>query len=170
MKRDVLRARARALAHQPEHEEAEANFLQVVEFVLSDERYGIPITYVREVYPFKEITPIPCAPVFVLGMINIRGKILTVIDPRAFFDRPKLPVGPLSKVVVIHVDDVEVGLIADTVVGVRAVEIDEIQPHLPTMTGLRAKYLKGLASNHLAILDIPSILSDPSLTVNEEVE
>src|SRR5262245_12872407 len=67
-KRTILRARAQALAREPEREETAGETLQVVEFTLAYETYAIELGYVREVYPLKELTPLPCTPAYVLGI------------------------------------------------------------------------------------------------------
>src|SRR6188508_2077160 len=59
--------------------------VEVVEFRLAQERYAIESRYVREVSPLKEVCPLPCTPAFVLGLINVRGQLLSLIDLRAFF-------------------------------------------------------------------------------------
>ena len=79
-KQKILRARAQALAREPEAEEAARRTLEVVEFLLAYETYGIESSYVREVYPLKAFTPLPCTPPFVLGIINIRGLWATFGD------------------------------------------------------------------------------------------
>ena len=86
-KKTILKARAKALALEPEREKRKGEYLEVVEFLLAYETYAIETAYVREVYPLKELTVLPCTPPFVLGIINVRGQILSVIDIKKFFDR-----------------------------------------------------------------------------------
>src|SRR5665647_997435 len=84
----ILIARAQVLARQPEKEEVAAGRIEIIEFLLAYERYGIESSYIGEVYPLKDLTPIPCTPPFVLGVMNVRGKIISVIDMRKFFELP----------------------------------------------------------------------------------
>src|SRR5439155_25417175 len=125
---------------------------------------------VREVYPLKELTPLPCTPPFVLGIINVRGKILSVIDIKKFFDLPEKGLTDLNKVIIVHADEMELGILADALLGVRAIPLEELQPSLPTLTGIRAEYLKGVTKDRLVILDTEKILSDKGIIVHEEVE
>jgi purine-binding chemotaxis protein CheW len=67
------------------------------------------------------------------------------------------------------VDDVELGILADSVTGVRAIEQQSLEPALPTLTGIRAQYLKGIAPGGIVVLDAARILRDPGLLINEEV-
>jgi purine-binding chemotaxis protein CheW len=166
----ILRARAQALAREPNREEATRGELEVVEFLLAYETYGVEPSYVREVYPLKELTPLPCTPPFVLGIINVRGQILSVIDLKTFFDLPEKRLTDLDKVIVVHDDAMAFGILADAIVGVRSVPLSHIQPSLPTLTGIRAAYLKGVTGERLVILDAAKLLTDKALIVFEEVE
>ncbi len=123
----------------------------------------------------KELTPLPCTPGFLLGIINVRGQILPVIDVKKFFDLPETGITDLHMVVIVHGEtdageSMELGILADAIVGVRSIPLGTCQPSLPTLTGIRAKYLKGVTNQHVVILDVPSILNDPKTTINEEVE
>ena len=82
----ILKARTVALAQELVENAAEGEQIEIVEFLLADERYAIESAYIGEVYPLKDLTPLPCAPSFVLGIINMRGKILSIIDLRIFFE------------------------------------------------------------------------------------
>ena len=84
----VLEERALALAIEPARAEADDEWIEVVEFTLAHERYAVASEHVREVYPLEDFTPLPCTPHFVLGIINLRGEILSVIDIKKFFDLP----------------------------------------------------------------------------------
>lgn len=167
--RTILKARARALAREGKDKEAPEESIEVVEFLLAYERYGIESSYVREVYPLKELTPLPCTPPFVLGIINVRGRIVSVIDIKKFFDLPEKGLTDLNKVIIIHNDAMEFGILADVVLGVRSVLVKEIQPSLPTLIGVREEYLKGVTPDRLVILDAGKLLADKGIIVHGEV-
>jgi purine-binding chemotaxis protein CheW len=166
----LLRARAQALAREPEREEAARGALEVVEFQLAYETYGVESWYVREVYPLKGLTPLPCTPLFVRGIINVRGQILSVIDLKKFFGLPEKGLTDLNMAIVVHDATMAFGILADVVVGVRSIPVDAIQPSLSTLTGIRAAYVKGVTGERLVILDAGTLLSDHKLIVLEEVE
>jgi len=93
----ILRDRAQVLARPPEQAAAADTLFELLEFRLAQERYAVETRYVREVYPLKDLTPLPCTPPFVLGVVNVRGHILPVLDLKKFFgpagdwpDRPAL--------------------------------------------------------------------------------
>jgi purine-binding chemotaxis protein CheW len=166
----ILRARAQALARPPQRAEAADSSLEVLEFRLARESYALETRHVREVYPLKNITPLPCTPPFMLGVVNVRGRITPVIDIKKFFDLPDKGLTDLHRVVLVRSGDLELGLLADVIVGVRKISLDSLQPSLATLTGIRAEYLKGVTAQRLVVLDLERILADPKIIVDEEVE
>ena len=165
----ILRERAKKLAAQVSPDEESAAGREIVEFLLGGERYGIESTYIREVYPLKEYTVIPCTPAFVLGVINIRGQVLSVVDIGRFFELPARGIADLNRVIVLAAGDLEFGILADEVVGVRVIAARDLQPSLPTLTGIRAEYLKGVTGDRVTVLDAARILDDKNLIVHQEV-
>lgn len=168
LKKNILKARAIALARQPEDGKSYDEYIEVVEFLLAHEKYGIESKCVREVYPLKELTPVPCTPPFVLGIINVRGKILSVIDIKKFFELPEKGMTDLNRVIIVHNDQMEFGILADAILGVRLIPLLDIQSSLPALTGIRAEYLRGVTEDRLVVLDVEKILSDKKIIVNEE--
>lgn len=165
---EILRARARLLARPPEDAPAGA-LLDVLEFRLAQERYALETRYVREVCPLKDMTPLPRMPPFLLGVVNVRGRILPVLDLKKFFDLPEQGLTDLHRIILIEGGELEFGLLADATVGVRSIRIDSLQPSLPTLTGIRSEYLKGVTAERLVILDVSRILADPRILVHEDV-
>ena len=166
--RKIFKARARVLALATEENGADAGDLEVVEFLLAYEHYGIESSFVREVYPLRELMPVPGTPPFVLGIINVRGQILSVMDVKKFFDLPEKGLTDLNKVLVVRRPGMEVGILADAILGLRSIPLRELQPSLPTLTGIRADYLRGVTQERLAVLDAERILSDRRIVVDAE--
>jgi purine-binding chemotaxis protein CheW len=121
------------------------------------------------VYPLKSLTPIPGAPAFVLGLTNLRGEILSIVDLHAFFELPNPGLTDRSRVIVLRSPKMEFGILADAVMGTRRIGVDELQPALPTMTGIREDYLKGVTGERLIVLDASRLLASPAVVVNEAV-
>ncbi len=169
-KRRILKARAKALARRTEEETPVQERIEVVEFLLAYERYALESSYVREVYPMKELTPLPCTLPFLLGIINVRGQILSVIDLKKFFDLPDKGLTDLNKVIIVQSGDMQLGILADIILGVRTISLQDLQTSLPTLTGIRAEYLRGVTRERLVVLDVGKILSDPRMIVQEKVE
>jgi purine-binding chemotaxis protein CheW len=167
-RRTILRARARSLAQERKGDkELPQSRLEVVEFLLASEHYGIELTYIREIHALSEFTPLPGTPAFVLGLTNVRGQILSVIDIKKLFDLPERGLTELNKVIVVRTHQMELGILADAVLGVRAIALNEIRTSLPTLTGIRAEYLKGITKDPLVVLDMDKILSDENIVVND---
>jgi len=141
----------------------------LVEFRLAKERYALESRWVQEVCPLKELTPLPCTPPFVLGIVNVRGRILPVLDLKNFFDLPEQGLTDLRRLILVRGDDLELGLLADDIVGVRSLPMDSLQLSLPTLTGIRSDYLKGVTAERLVVLDLARILADPKIIVHDEV-
>lgn len=166
----TLRERAQAMARPPQSAPAAGTMLELLEFHLASERYALESRHVQEVHPLRELTPLPCTPPFVLGIVNVRGRILPVFDLKKFFDLPERGLTDLHRIILVRGNGLELGLLADVIVGVRAIAADSLQPSLPTLTGIRADYLKGVNDERLVVLDIDRILADPKIIVHEEVE
>jgi len=164
----ILKARAQVLAREPEGEGADGGMIEILEFRLAYENYGIESSFVREVYPLKAYTPLPDVPSFVLGIINVRGQIFSVIDLKKFFELPDKGLGDLNKVIIVSSPILEFGILADALIGVRSIQANEIQPPLPTLTGIRQEYLKGIGRDQLVLLDAKKLLSDRNLIVHQE--
>jgi purine-binding chemotaxis protein CheW len=166
---DILAARAVVLAREPLGDETATASLTVLEFLLAFETYGIELSFVRETRPLRDLTPIPGTPPFVLGVINVRGQILSVIDLKKFFDLPEKGLTDLNKVIIVHDDGMEFGILADAVSGVRSIPLAELQPSLPTLTGVRAEYLKGVTSDRTTVLDGKKLINDRKIVVHDEI-
>lgn len=167
-KKKILRKRAELLAHEPEKRK-EGDCIEVVEFLLANEHYGIESLYIHEVYPLKDYTPLPGAPMFVLGLVNVRGRIVSVIDLKKFFDMPDKGISDLNKVIILHDTMMEFGILADSILGTRNIRLDEIQPPPPTLTGIREEFLRGVTQERAVVLDAKRLLTDKSIIVHEEV-
>ena len=166
-KKRILRERAKVLARGPGEKEPEEH-VEVLEFLLANERYALETFHIHEVCVLKEITPLPGTPSFVNGIINLRGKVLSVIDLKKFFDLPKKGLGDLNKVIVLSSAGMEFGVLADAILGIRKIPLSELQPSLPTLTGIRKDYLTGVTHDRLVVLDAGKLLSDKRLLVHEE--
>ena len=163
----ILRDRRKALARRP-GEAAPGAYVDVVVFRVADETYAVASACVREVCPLRALTPLPCTPPFVAGIVNVRGEMLSVVDLKSFFDLPAKGLTDLNRVVVLSAGDMVFGVLADSVAGARRIMLDEMQASLPTLTGVREDYLKGVTADRVVVLDAEKLLSDTRLVVYEE--
>ncbi len=167
---EILRLRAQALARKRDDSAAPGTLLELLEFTLAHERYAIESRFISEVHTLEELTPLPAVPESIRGIVNLRGRILPVLDLKKFFELPEHGLTDLHRIVVVRGHDLELGLLADTVVGLRHVALESLQPTLPTLTGIRADYLKGVSDARLVVLDLDRVLSDPKIIVHDDVD
>ncbi len=138
--------------------------LQWVTFRLDDETYGINVMQVQEVLRMSEIAPVPGAPDYILGIINLRGNVVTVIDTRRRFGLSPKEHDDSTRVVIIETENIIVGILVDSVaevVNLRASEI-EVAPNVGNEES--SKYIQGVYSQEDGIL----ILVDLNKLLNQE--
>ena len=164
----VLRRRARALARVEERGRAEGPFLEILEFAIGDEVFGASSTCVRRVEPLRDLTPLPCTPGWVAGVINLQGRIVAVIDLAALLELPRTGITDLSHVVIIAYGDVEAGILASRILGLRRIREASLRPPLPTLAGAAARFVLGTEADGGLILDAERMLSGGNLVVEEE--
>ena len=142
---------------------AEDEVLQWVTFQLDRETYGINVMQVQEVLRYTEIAPVPGAPDYVLGIINLRGNVVTVIDTRQRFGLEPAEVSDNSRIVIIEAEKQVVGIRVDSVAEVvylRASEID-VAPSVGTEES--AKFIQGVSNRDgelLILVDLNKLLTD----------
>ncbi|MDH5229330.1 MAG: chemotaxis protein CheW [Gammaproteobacteria bacterium] len=137
-----------------------------VTFQLAKETYGINVTQVREVLRFTEIAPVPGAPHYVLGIINLRGNVVTVIDTRNRFGLESKEIDDSSRIVIIEVDGQEVGILVDSVAEVVDLAVADIEPAPNVGNEDAARYIQGVTSLEgqlLILVDLNRLLSEEEL-------
>lgn len=165
--RAILEKRAQALARVTEVENGDS--LQLVVFSLAHETYGIPTEYVRDVQPLRSLSLVPCTPDFVVGVINIRGSIYSVIDIRGFFGLPGHGITSSTKVIVVNAAGLEVGILADDVSGAMSLPVDEMRPSLSSQAAARDEYVQGVTKDLLIVLNLEALMHDERIIVHEDV-
>ncbi len=159
LQQQMLRARARQLA-RPRTKQTEASkaILQVVQFLVGHEKYAFDATFLREVYRRKDVTRIPGAPSHVLGVINVRGLMVAVIDLQRLLGLPREAREGRDEVLIIQSRGKEVGILTDGTLGMRALPVETIHPVPPMVAETCAAYLRGVTSEQLVILHAGKLL------------
>lgn len=137
--------------------------IQWVTFRLDGEKYGINVVQVQEVLRITEIAPVPGAPDYVLGIINLRGNVVTVIDTRNRFGLPSKDTNDDSRIVIIETDGHVIGILVDSVAEVVDLYESEIESAPNVGKAGNSRYIQGVTSrdNQLLILvDLNRFLSD----------
>jgi purine-binding chemotaxis protein CheW len=135
---------------------------QLVVFQLGAELYGVEIARVHEIIRLQTVTRVPGAPAFVEGVINLRGKVIPVVDLRRRFGLPIAEHTRASRIVVVEIGDQVVGVIVDGVSEVLRVGTATVEPPSPVVAGIDSEYLYGIAKlpdRLVILLDLDRVLA-----------
>ncbi len=137
--------------------------IQWVTFKLDNEKYGIKVMQVQEVLRMTEIAPVPGAPDYVLGIINLRGNVVTVIDTRLRFGLPEREPDDDTRIVIVEAEGNVVGILVDSVAEVADLQASEIETAPNVGNDESSKYIQGVSSRGdelLILVDVNKLLSD----------
>ena len=145
-------------------------------FSLKEEEYGIGILKVKEIIGMMPVTSVPRTPKFVKGVINLRGKVIPVIDLRLKFDMESIPYDERTCIIVVEIDSdsatVLIGIVVDSVSEVINIKADEIEAPPKFGTRLDTQYILGMAKTEGGVkilLNIDQVLSSGEITALEKV-
>ncbi len=158
-----------AVAVKKETSDLEGKFLT---FVLSKEEYGIEILSVREIIGLMDITSVPQTPDYMKGVINLRGKVIPVIDLRLKFAMQEEEHTQETCVIVVEVDGTSIGIIVDSVSEVSDIEGEEIEVAPRFGQGIDTSFIMGLGKvkeKIIILLDIATVLSAEELEMVEQL-
>lgn len=136
-------------AHLAEHshtdaDDVSAHLIKHVSFTLDGETYAINAASVNEVLRYTEITPVPGAPAFILGIINLRGNVVTVINGRGVFGLPNHAVSEQSRIIVVDIEDFALGIVVDKVSAIVDLNAREIETPPATGDENGARFIQGV--------------------------
>lgn len=135
---------------------------QLITFQVGGEEYGTEILRVKEIIRSSEITPLPKAPTFVKGILNLRGDVIPIVDLREKFGLQPEEDSESQRIIVVDITDRLVGMVVDAANQVVRVPTNQIDPPPPIVEGISSAYLKGVAKLEdrlIIILEIDRILS-----------
>ncbi|MGE5396819.1 MAG: chemotaxis protein CheW [Chitinophagales bacterium] len=138
-----------------------ADEIQIVVFGLDKEEYGVDISRVQEIIRVPAITALPGTPEYVLGVTNLRGSIIPIVDTRKKFGRANIEISDEARVIVQEINGNKVGLIVDDVREVVKISVNQVVPADNVGIGIRADYLFGVVrydDRLLILLDVDKIL------------
>jgi len=147
-------------------EEIEEELQRWVTFELDNESYGVSVAEVREVLRYSDIAPVPGAPDFVIGIINLRGNVVTVIDTRLRFGLASTEVNDATRIIIIDIEDQEVGILVDSVAEVVDLDINAIEAAPNVGAEDTSRYIQGVTSmegNLLILIDVNKLLTEEEL-------
>ena len=144
-------------------ENVDDSIIQWVTFRLENEKYGIKVMQVQEVLRMTEIAPVPGAPHYVIGIINLRGNVVTVIDTRRRFGLPDVDSDDETRIVIVEANNNVVGILVDSVAEVVDLKMSEIETAPNVGNDESSKYIQGVSSRDdelLILVDVDKLLSD----------
>lgn len=142
--------------------------LQLVTFSIGEEEFGVNILKVQEINRTMEITKVPRSPDFVEGVINLRGKVIPIIDLRRRFGLIRKPEDKDTRIIVIEINNVIVGFVVDAVSEVLRIPASTVGPPPPVVAGVESDYISGvgqLKDRLLIMLDLDKLLSTEDLDI-----
>ena len=148
---------------KPAEEKTSEEVFQWVTFKLENEVYGVNVMQVQEVLRYTEIAPVPGAPDYVLGIINLRGNVVSVIDTRLKFGLMPAEVTDSSRIIIIEAEKQVVGILVDSVAEVVYLKASEIDPAPSVGTEESARFIQGVSNRKedlLILVDLNKLLSD----------
>ena len=169
---DLWYRRALELSRAQETRVDESGSLKMITFRLGSDRYGVSLSMVREIQRAGRITPVPTAPDFVSGVINLRGSILSVVDIRVFFNLPSVVMGEKTRILVVEDEGLIMGILVERVDEIVDVSMEGVKPPLSLDKGITEDYIQGIATHRgemLIIIDLERILKNPRLVVEENI-
>lgn len=157
-----------------EQKKETGELLQLVSFFIGDEEFGVDILYVQEINRVSQVTKVPNAPEFVNGVINLRGRVIPVIDLRLKFGMPKKEHDKNTRIIVMEVSGKTVGFIVDSVNEVLRISKNVTEPAPELALGINSEYIKAvgkLDDRLLILIDLEKILSkDESVQLETALE
>jgi purine-binding chemotaxis protein CheW len=145
---------------------------EVLVFVLGAEEYGVDILKVQEIRGYEKVTPIPSAPEYLKGVVNLRGTIVPVIDMRLKFGLANPKYDAFTVVVILRLASRVIGVVVDAVSDVVALGANEVKPAPQLGSVVDASFIAGLATQSdrmILLLDIEKLLSTGELNLLTQV-
>lgn len=144
-------------------------------FLLGQAAFGVDTAQIQEVVRLGNLTPVHHAPDYVVGIRNLRGRIVTVIDLRTRLELGRVTAGPESRILIVEGQGEPIGLLVDQVADTIDINTADIQPSPPNVNGVQSRHLRGVCRNGarlVALLDLAAVLqtaAEPGPVVGREL-
>lgn len=149
-----------------DHAGHDGDLIQLVTFRIGEEEFGVDILAVQEIIRLMQITMVPRAPQFIEGVINLRGKVIPVVNMRSRFNKPAVEHDNNTRIVVMEMEQKIVGFLVDAVSEVLRIPAATVEDPPPVVAGIGSEYIRGvgkLDDRLLILLDLDNLLSDISV-------
>jgi purine-binding chemotaxis protein CheW len=162
----IMDARARKLARRPEAP-AMAEQLALAMFQLASERYALELRWIREVARLADYTPVPGTPDHIVGLTNLRGEIVTVVDLRRLFGLVTPGLSDLSRLVVLGDTRAEFGVLVDSAHGTTTISVTDVLAAPAGVAGIAGACVRGVTRDAVIVLDGQALLADQRLVIDQ---
>jgi len=167
--RKILRDRADELAKEVDEDVATVDAETFIRFRLGvTEQYGITHDHAREIIKPDRITPIPCTPPAVMGIVNRRGDLLTVLDLKQLFQMESTELTEIGRIVVVGNGNLTLGIYADEILGENGFDSSQLADPLPSLGVQNIQHVKGIFEGKVTVLDMEALLGDEALMVDHK--
>jgi purine-binding chemotaxis protein CheW len=142
-----------------------SELLQLVTFNLDNEEYAVDILKVQEINRMTEITRVPNSPSYVEGVVNLRGKVIPVVNIRMKFNLPERETDARSRIMIMDIQGITMGVVVDSVSEVLRIPVGIVDPAPPMASSIGVEYIKGIAKfddRLIILLDLDTMLGKPS--------
>lgn len=169
--RAIFRQRADNLRQQTESLKVTNELMPLAVIGFGNEYFGLDLELIREFTDIGNLIPIPCCPNHIVGNMNLRGEIVTLVDIRSVLNLPTSPVSVGSPAVVVQIDDIVAGLPVDRVLEMASLNSTDMTPLSGILSDFGEQYIRGTAlfqEKILRVLDLPKLFTQGELVVNEQ--
>jgi purine-binding chemotaxis protein CheW len=167
----IFRERAHNLRQQGDRENSAAIHISLAVVLLNNEYFGINLAVVREFTDIRQVTPIPCTPDRIIGNMNLRGEILTLVDIRNVLNM-SADTKSLSKAIVVEIEDLVAGIVVEEILDIIHLNLADIATIPAALNSANREYLRGTAfyeEKLIAVLNLQKLLTKGGVIVDEEV-
>ena len=173
--RQILEERARLLARTTGKKEDRKETLELQAFHLGTEYMGVPTAMVQEIQILRahRWSRVPCTPPFIVGVVNLRGRIYSIMDLAAYWGLPARPISENSHILLVkgvngcNNEEIELTLLADDCSEVQLITLDELRPPPSTISVKVQGYLRGVTPDMMLVIDLEALLGDPDIVVSQ---
>lgn len=146
--------------------------IQLVTFIINNAEYSININNIIQIIKYIPVSPLPNAPAFIKGVINLSGKVIPVVDLRERFFRQVSTNTKRTRIIIAIVQNKKIGLIVDSVTDVIGLSLNQVEPPLPVISGLKVEFIEGIAklkNKLIIIINIQKILTSNEKIILQDV-
>ena len=172
---NILRSRARELARTGDTASAGEGLLRMLAFSMGEERFGVDMRHIREIQPLKREmwSPVPCTPDFIVGAVNIRGRVYSIMNIAAYLEIGVSVDMEKAHVLLVRGEKAPKGtlmefcILAENRPTLENVPLTSVQPATATISVKGQEFIQGVTDDMLMILDLEKLISHPGIIVRD---